>query len=87
MLSGAVEGDPPEWHKFALTSAVVSMISGDYLRPSLRWPAAKTTGQGTLARELARSRDPEGFARLRKLCDNDSDVSPVAASHTLHREH
>ncbi len=85
LLRDGVEGDPPEWHKSALSSALAAMVSADFLRPSLTWLAAGTTGQGTLVRELARSRDPEGFARLRELCDNDPDVSAVATSHTLYR--
>jgi hypothetical protein len=73
----------PEWRKSALSSALAAMISADYLRPSLPWLTARTTGQGTLARELARSRDPERFTRLLKLCDNDPDVAVTATSHTL----
>jgi integrase len=85
LLRDGDDADVPEWRKSALSSALAAMISADYLRPSLPWLTARTTGQGTLARELARSRDPEGFTRLRNLCDNDPDVSVVATSHTLHR--
>jgi hypothetical protein len=85
LLRADADGNLPEWRKSALTSALTAMVSGDFLRPSLTWLADRTTGQGTLVRELARSRDPGGFARLRELCDNDPDVSAVAASHTLHR--
>ena len=45
----------------------------------------KATGPGSLVRHLARSRDPEGFTRLRALCDADPHVSAVSASHTVYR--
>ena len=55
------------------------------MRPALGWLVAKATGPGSLVRHLARARDPDGFARLRALCDADPHVSSVADSHTVHR--
>ena len=47
------------------------------LRPALSWLAVKPAGPGSLGRDLARARDPGGFARLRELCDGDPHVSAV----------
>jgi hypothetical protein len=77
--------DQPEWRKSALSSALVAMVCADTLRPSLSWLLAGTTGPGIVVRNLARSRDVAGFARLRTLCDNDPDVSTAGASHILYR--
>ena len=41
-----------------------SLICADVVRPSLSWLVASRAPQGTLSRDLARTRDPEGFARL-----------------------
>ena len=55
------------------------------MRPALGWLVVKATGPGSLVRHLARARDPEGFARLRALCDADPHVSKVSGSHTVYR--
>lgn len=78
-------GSRREWHRSALTSALVTMVSADFMRPSLSWLLQKTTGQGTLVSEMARSRDAAGFRRLEALCVADPGVSVVAGSHTLYR--
>lgn len=78
-------GSQREWHRTALTSALVTMISADSVRPSSSWLLQKTTGQGTLVSEMARSRDAAGFRRLEALCAADTSVSVVAGSHTLYR--
>ncbi|WP_231869115.1 integrase/recombinase [Rhodococcus opacus] len=74
-----------EWRLEALTSALLVAISADLVRPALGWLVAKATGPGSLVRHLAQTRDPDGFARLRILCDADPHVSSIANSHTLYR--
>ena len=74
-----------EWRLDALASALLVAISSGLVRPALGWLVAKATGPGSLVRHLARTRDPDGFARLRTLCDADPHVSSVACSHTLYR--
>ena len=68
-----------------LSGALVVAICGDLVRPSLSCLVAGAAGKGSLTRNLARTRDPHGFARLRQLCDADPRVSAVAASLTLRR--
>jgi integrase len=74
-----------EWRLDALASALLVAISADLVRPALGWLVAKPTGPGSLVRHLAHARDPDGFARLRALCDADPHVSSVANSHTRYR--
>jgi integrase len=69
----------------ALVSALVMAICADILRPSLTWLAASRRDHAELARAMTALRDPEGFARLRALCDGDPAVSKTARSHTLRR--
>ena len=69
----------------ALVSALVTAICADIVRPSLAWLAAGGRDHGELARAMAVLRDPEGFARLRALCDSDPAVSKTARSRTLRR--
>ncbi len=74
-----------DWRQDALASALLTAISADVVRPALGWLVVKATGPGSLVRHLARARDPEGFARLRALCDADPHVSKVSGSHTVYR--
>jgi hypothetical protein len=69
----------------AMSSALLSAISADVVRPSLGWLAAGGTGPGGLVRRMARARDPEGFARLRAVCDADPHVSGTNGGHTIYR--
>ena len=69
----------------ALVSALVTAICADIVRPSLAWLAAGGRDHGELARAMAVLRDPEGFARLRALCDSDPAVSKTAGSRTQRR--
>ena len=71
------------WHE--LSGALVVAICGDLVRPSLGCLVAGAAGKGSLTRNLARHRDPQGFARLRQLCEADPHVSDFAASLTLRR--
>ena len=54
----------------ALGSAILVLISGDVIRPSLSWLLTPGTVQ-ILTAEMARSRDPEGFAELVSVCRKD----------------
>lgn len=79
-------GHHAEWRQGALTGVVVVAICADVVRPSLTWLVVGAIGNnGALVRHLARSRDPEGFARLRALCVDDPAVSAAAGSLTLYR--
>jgi hypothetical protein len=78
-------GMTADWRLNALGSSLLTVISGDVVRPALSWLAVKSTGPGSLVRHLARARDPGGFAALRALCEEDPHVSAVSGSHTLYR--
>ncbi|MGV9386386.1 tyrosine-type recombinase/integrase [Nonomuraea sp. NPDC003707] len=54
----------------ALGSGLLPLISGDVIRPSLSWLLTPGTVQ-MLTAEMARSRDPDGFAALAALCQDD----------------
>ncbi|MFG1711307.1 tyrosine-type recombinase/integrase [Nonomuraea sp. M3C6] len=75
-----------QWRQPALSAALVTAICADLVRPALSWLVAdSTTGKGALPRNMARSRDPEGLARLRTLCEADPDASPAAGKLALWR--
>ena len=76
---------PAGWRREVLGSALLAAISADVVRPGLGWLVARGTGPGGLVRHMTRARDPEGFARLRALCEADPHVSGVSASHTAYR--
>ena len=78
-------GRESRWLRAELSGALVLVICGDLVRPSLSCLVAGAAGKGSLTRNLARTRDPQGFARLRQLCDADPCVPAVAASLTLRR--
>ena len=78
-------GREPRGLRAELSGALVVVICGDLVRPSLSCLVAGAAGKGSLTRNLARTRDPLGFARLGQLCDADPRVSAVAASLTLRR--
>ncbi len=65
--------------------ALVAAISADLIRPSPAWLAEAHFRKGTLVNALARSRDPEGFQRLRAACSADPAVSAPAAGRTAYR--
>jgi hypothetical protein len=78
-------GRESRWMRAELSGALVVAIRGDLVRPSLGCLVAGAAGKGSLTRNLARIRDPHGFARLRALCDADPRVSADAAALTLRR--
>ncbi|MGH3196756.1 MAG: hypothetical protein ACRDNT_12645 [Streptosporangiaceae bacterium] len=58
-----------------LGTGMILLVTGDAIRPGL--PFLLTFTSRHLAAEMARTRDPEGFARLESLCGTVPD-SPVA---------
>ena len=78
-------GRESRWLREELSGALVVAICGDLVRPSLSCLVAGAAGKGALTRNLARTRDPGGFARLQALCDADPQVSAEAVSLTLRR--
>ena len=65
----------PRTDFIALGRGVLPLICGDVIRPSLRWLLTPETPKN-LAAEMARSRDPGGFAALAALARTD----PASAS-------
>ena len=68
-----------------LAPALVSAVCADVLRPSLGWLAAGGCDHGGLARAMAASRDPGGFAQLRALGEADQGATAAKMARTLRR--
>jgi len=70
----------------ALTAALVAVIVGDVVRPSLAWLIAARC-DAELARAMAASRDPQGFARLGDLREAGpgGPVAKTVRPHVLRR--
>jgi integrase len=68
-----------------MTRTVVAAISADLIRPTPAWLAEVNFRKGSLVNALARSRDSEGFRRLRAACSADPAVSALAAGRVVHR--
>ena len=67
-----------------MTSSLLVVVGADVVRPSLMW--LLTGGKKRkVARNMIRSRDPDGFERLRLLSEADPRVTPQALKHTLFR--
>ncbi len=67
-----------------MTSSLLIAAGADLVRPSLRW--LLTGGRKRkLALNMIRSRDRDGFEKLRLLCDGDPAITPHALSQTLFR--
>ena len=67
-----------------MTSSLLVLVGADVIRPSLGW--LLTGGRKRkLARNMIRSRDQEGFARLARACDDDPGITPHAQKHVLFR--
>lgn len=67
-----------------MTSSLLVAVGADIVRPSLNW--LLTGGKKRkLARNMIRSRDPEGFAGLSLRCEEDPSITPQAHSHILFR--
>jgi integrase len=70
-----------------LAPALVTAVCADIMRPSPGWLAAGGCDHARLARAMAASRDPGGFARLRALCDSGPAATApnTARSYALRR--
>ena len=67
-----------------MTSSLLIAVGADLVRPSLRW--LLTGGRKRkLALNMIRSRDRDGFEKLRLLCAGDPAITPHASSQTLFR--
>ncbi len=67
LVGGGYPAGDSEHSRLALARGMSLLVSGDVIRPSLGWQLAPTTPRGLLT-ELARTRDPDGFATLTALC-------------------
>ncbi len=81
----ADHGYPCRWHQDYLAVALRIVISADVVRPSLSWLLSEAMGRGALARVLAASRDPEGFARLSAYGTANPDLGERAVDRMLYR--
>jgi hypothetical protein len=68
-----------------LSIGVILAICADLFRPSLRWLAASGVSAGALARNLERTRDRAGFARLRETVSAGAGVTDSARHATTGR--
>ena len=67
-----------------MTSSLLVLAGADVVRPSLAW--LLTGGKKRkLARNMICSRDPDGFARLRRLCRDDPAITPEAQGKVVFR--
>ena len=67
-----------------MTSSLLVLVGADVIRPSLAW--LLTGGKKRkLARNMICSRDPDGFARLRQLCQDDPAITPAAQAKVVFR--
>ncbi len=74
--TGAGPADP-DHVSLLLGRAMLALVSGDVIRPSLGWLSSPGTPRGLLA-ELSRTRDPDGFSALEAVA-KDSLVN----AHTM----
>jgi hypothetical protein len=68
--AGAAAGTAP--HPLHLGPGLLLLICGDVIRPSLDWLARFPPARRGLPEELGRTRDPDTFARLTALCDQEA---------------
>jgi integrase len=74
-----------QWLPSELSAALKAAICADLIRPSLGWLVSVAPIKGALARDLAQTRDPDGFARLKAQCDGHPGISARARLRTLQR--
>jgi hypothetical protein len=71
------------WDRRTITTGLLSLMCADVIRPGIAWLLTTATPK-RLAAEMARTRDPAGFAELAARCD----ANPVGETTTrlaLHR--
>ncbi len=79
-------GHDVAWRQSALVEATCVAVCAEVVRPSLAWLVDGGFARGgLLVRHITATRDPEGFARLRALCDGDAGMSVVARGRLLYR--
>ncbi len=78
-------GRRSQWLPGELSAALRIVVCADLVRPSLAWLTRVPAIKSDLAGELALTRDPDGFARLRAQCAGHPGVSAAASRHTLQR--
>ncbi|MFF5249262.1 tyrosine-type recombinase/integrase [Streptosporangium sp. NPDC000095] len=75
-----------EWRVRALGPALGTVVGADLLHPSLTWLAVvSVNGRGVFSREMARLRDPQGFARLQELGASAERLRPADAQSAVAR--
>ena len=65
-------------------SSVNVLVGSGVLRPSLFWLLTGAKGRRVIY-DMVRARDPEGFARLKAVCEQDPAVAPVVQKHAMYR--
>ena len=68
-----------------LSIGLILAVCADIVRPGLPWLAAPGVSAGALARNLERTRDQAGLARLRKALDDNGAVAAGARHATIGR--
>ena len=68
-----------------LAPALVTVVCADIIRPSPGWLVAGGCDHAGLARAMAASRDPAGFAQLRALGERDRGATAARTARTLRR--
>jgi len=79
-------GHDIEWRHSTLVEATCAAVCAEVVRPSLAWLVDGGFARGgLLVRHISATRDTEGFARLRALCDGDVGMSVMARGRVLYR--
>ena len=68
---------------YGLGAGLLLLVCGDVIRPGLPWLLA-SSGLQSMAAAMGRARDPDAFARLRRLCQTEQ-ASPVTRDLSLRR--
>ncbi|WP_261562503.1 MULTISPECIES: site-specific integrase [Frankia] len=66
-----------------LSTGLLALICGDVIRPGVRWMMTRQSPRFQAAME--RSRDPEGFARLRACAEQNPAAAPLMVRLALYR--
>jgi Phage integrase family len=74
---------PSDRQSRGLGAGLLLLVCGDVIRPDPGWLLARS-GLQLLTGEMARTRDPDGFAMLRRACDA-GQVSPLTRDLSLRR--
>ncbi|MEX5710705.1 site-specific integrase [Parafrankia sp. FMc6] len=98
LATGVQELDGKHWRKIAvqwlrsvgddtnepcLSTGLLALICGDVIRPGVRWMMTRHSPRFQAAME--RSRDPDGFARLRACAQENPAAAPLMVRLALYR--